>query len=68
MSMEIKYPLSLYKEKNIKRAIVDYRNICSIDIRNCEGYVVCCFSKGICDIDLIVKEFSNYLLELENAR
>lgn len=64
----LNFPKSIYRKKDILRAIWDYQKICEIEL--CENSLdfICSFSKSKVDITMTIYEFANYLIELSNTR
>jgi len=63
-----KYVLEIYPCNYIQKAILDYKNICKIDMVFNNNVVECTFYDSLVDLEITVKEFSNYLIELINSR
>lgn len=64
----LSFPKSIYKPELIKRAVADYREICRISTTETETETICRFFDSVADLQLTAQEFSNYLIELSNAR
>lgn len=64
--MTLRFKQSLYSLDAIKRATIDYDDICKIEIQADSRYVNCLFTDSKVDTRLAIKEFSNYVLELMN--
>ena len=64
MKNEIVYDNSIYHLEVILHAIKDYSDICSVKVVQSDKTTRCIFSEGKTDISVIVREFTNYLLEL----
>jgi len=67
-SRVITFTHSIYTTEVVRRAIADYENICRIVSLETEKATRCVFSDSIADLDLTVKEFANYLVELAISR
>lgn len=63
-----KYSLNIYPRSYIEKGILDYKNVCKIDLNCNENAIECTFYDSVADLDLTAKEFSNYLIELINSR
>ena len=68
MEFEQKYCLEIYPADILERAIEDYHDICDIDQEVRDGDMICRFSNGKTNAEIIMLEFSNYLIELLNSR
>lgn len=66
--IELYLPKTVYSEALIDRAILDYRSICLIKKKRQFGGTLCIFMRSVADLELTANEFSNYLIELANAR
>ena len=66
--IELFLPQTVYSEALIDRAILDYRSICVIMKKRQRGGILSIFIKSLADLELTANEFSNYLIELSNAR
>lgn len=64
----IRYPLLLYPKRYIEQGINDYREICDITVQYDKDVAVCSISNSVGNLKITVQEFSNYLIELINAR
>lgn len=51
-----------YKKEAVYKASVDYRSLANIKIEENEDCLICIFNDYIIDIELMKKEFSNYVL------
>ncbi len=64
MKDELVYDNSIYPLEVILRAIDDYSNICAVEVVQTGKDTRCIFSEGKTDMSVIMREFTNYLLEL----
>lgn len=62
------YKTNIYPENIIYTAVQRYAGICSIRVEHQGKEMVCVFSDSIADLELTVKEFDNFLIELINSR
>lgn len=62
-----RYDLSIYDTSAIKKAILDYSNLCSISAHYYNLEVELSFSNCVYDENLTIKEFGNYVIELMGA-
>lgn len=62
------FSLDIYPKNYIEKAIVDYINICKIDLAYDGSTAKCTFYNSVTDLEITVKEFSNYLIEIINSR
>lgn len=53
--------------QNIRKAAEDYSYIVKIQIIEDKDYFICNFSRPICSVSTIMKEFENYLIGLERC-
>lgn len=59
-----KYFFSFY---NIQKAVEDYRSIVKITVYEHRDYFICEFEDSICSVEIVKKEFENYLIGLERC-
>lgn len=64
---KIKIRSEIFSEKNIKKALNDYKNITKASFKKGNIYHTITFWKCVYDEELTVKEFENYLIGLENS-
>jgi hypothetical protein len=64
MNDELIYDNNIYPVEVILQAINDYRDICTIEVVQTDKTTRCIFSEGKTDMSVIMREFTNYLLEL----
>ena len=64
MNDELIYDNSIYPLKVILQAINDYRDICTVEVVQTDKNTRCIFGEGKTDMSVIMREFTNYLLEL----
>lgn len=58
----------LFSYDFIYQAINDYSQISSIDFKEDDEYFYLFFNNSVCEKELVVKEFSNYVIDLHNSR
>ena len=58
----------LFSYDIISQAINDYSQISSIDCESDDEYFYLFFNNCVCEKELAVKEFSNYVIDLHNSR
>ena len=64
MSKIVFFDCSIYDRHMIERAIEDYRHLAEIELQEVEPGVRCNFKRCQYDLDLTMREFSNYCLDL----
>lgn len=64
MADVLKLHKSLYNRKIISKASYDYNGLADIQIKDTDNYTICIFNNCKADLQLIKKEFSNYLIAL----
>lgn len=64
MINQLKLHKDIYKKNKIYQACMDYKKIADIQIQETDNYFICIFLKYSLDIELIKKEFANYLIVL----
>jgi len=64
MTNELKLNKSFYNKEIILKALKDYNKLASIQIKEVDGYTICIFNDCKTDLELVLKEFSNYLIAL----
>lgn len=62
--IDVYYPVTVYPYEIIKRAIIDYKDICKIAVTRESHGTRCCFTRSVEDLSITGMEFSNYLVEL----
>ena len=67
-AIELFFPTSIYSEGMVRRAAYDYQDICDCEISVLPDGINCRFHDSVTELELTVLEFSNYLVELSNAR
>jgi len=68
MRTEKAYCLDIYPESVLRQAIDDYHDICDIEVEIQNHNMICRFLHGKTNEEIIMLEFSNYLIELINSR
>lgn len=64
MTNELKLNKSFYNKRLILKASKDYDKLASIQIKELDNYTICIFNDCKADLELVLKEFSNYLIAL----
>jgi hypothetical protein len=64
MTNELKLSKSFYNKKVILKASKDYDKLASIQIKELDEYIICIFNDCKTDLELVLKEFCNYLIAL----
>ena len=66
--ISISFNKKVYRKDCVLRAIDDYAYIANISFSEHDGYYICNFSNTKYDLEVTKKEFTNYLIELQNSR
>lgn len=54
----------LYEEEYIRKAIFDYQNLTTISLSDENTHFVCTFENCKYTVDLTIREFENYVIDL----
>ena len=62
--MIVEFDKSIYSDRAVRQAVVDYLSIADIEITDSEKYYICLIKTSKYDMEITKLEFSNYVLNL----
>lgn len=65
---ELKLSKEIYNDSLVNIAVKQFSGISNIVINNEEFYLKCVFSRCVYDVETTLKEFENYVIDLNNQR
>lgn len=62
------FDTDIYEKQAIEQSIVDFKNICRIETEINNNQMTCSFFDCEYDVEITIKEFSNYVIDLMNSK